>query len=545
MPVKGSLESEDSYDVIVLGSGATGLTAAFTAAREGARVAVFEKNDRVGGTSAWSGGHVWIPGNPHMTEIGAADSTEEAMAYLMALGRGFVDEGLIRAFVENGSQMTRYLEEQGGLEFYAVPGLPDYHPEHPGGKASGGRTMGTPLFSFDELGEWKDRVEVTPYYSPHLRMDETGIGAAVPKTPSPEELQQRASRNERGMGGGLIGLLLAACLREDIDIEVCTPAVDFVVDDGRVAGVVVEDRAGRRTVRAKNGVILATGGFEWNEEYRIAFLRGVVHKPASIPTNTGDGLRMAMKVGAALQNMREAWWIPIAELPPGVNAMNLDMINADRTRPRSIMVNRRGRRFTNEAANYNAFGGAFHQEDVSAFGYANIPAWVIIDHCNLTRYGSVGRPYSGETPPWLIEAPTLGGLAELLGVPAAELEHTVERWNANVTAGVDPDFHRGVSAHDRWWGDPYAKGTVEATLGPLDEPPFYALELKPGTIGTKGGPKTDAHARVIDLDGDVIPGLYAAGNASSPLGPAYPGPGGTLGPNMTFAWIAAQHATSG
>lgn len=536
------MSSTESYDVIVLGSGAAGLTAAFTAAHEGARVALFEKNDRIGGTSAWSGGHVWIPCNPHMAEHGISDSPEEALTYLRSISRGLVDESILRAMVDAGPRMTRYLEEHGGVEFYAVPGLPDYHPEHPGGKPGGGRTMGTPLLKFDELGEWRDKVEVTPYYSVHIRMDESPIGAAIPKPPSDEELARRKRNDERGMGGGLVGMLLRACLRANVHIELSTPGVELVRQGDRVTGVVVEGPGGRRTVTATSGVILATGGFEWNPEYRAAFLRGPVHKPASIPTNTGDGLRMALKVGAALQNMAQAWWIPIVELPPGVNSMNLEMVNNDRTRAGSIMINRLGRRFANEAANYNAIGGAFHQEDVTAFDYANIPAWIIHDHAYLTRFGSLGRPYTGTTPPWLVEAPTLAELAQRLDIPADALEETVRRWNENVATGVDPDFHRGESAHDRWWGDPYQKGSVTATLGPISQPPFYAMKLLPGTLGTKGGPKVDADARVIDIDGKVIAGLYAVGNVSSATGPAYGGPGGTLGPGMTFGWIAGRHA---
>jgi 3-oxosteroid 1-dehydrogenase len=531
-----------SYDVIVLGSGAAGLTAAFTAAREGARVAVFEKNERVGGTSAWSGGHVWIPGNPHMAEIGAQDSAEEAMSYLMSLSRGLLDERLVRAFVDAGPRMVRYLEDFAGIEFFAVPGLPDYHPEHAGGRPGGGRTMGSALFAFDELGEWRDRVEVSPYYAVDLRMDETPLGSAVPKPPSPEERARRAVRDQRGMGGGLVGWLLAACLRAGVDVHVAAPAIELILEDCRVRGVLVASTSGPGAVVAERGVILATGGFEWNDEYRVAFLRGVVSMPTSIPTNTGDGLRMAIRAGAALQNMREAWWIPVTKLPPGVNSMNREMINGDRTRPRSIMVNGSGRRFTNEAASYNAIGGAFHQEDVNAFGYANLPAWLIFDHTYLIQYGSIARPYAGQAPPWLVEAPTLAELAGRLGLPAREFERTVHRWNQNVAAGVDPDFGRGESAHDRWWGDPYRKGSIEGTLGPITDAPFYAMELSIGTIGTKGGPKVDANARVINLDGEPIRGLYAAGNVSSPTGAAYGGPGGTLGPAMTFGWLAGRHA---
>ena len=540
-----SKSKSDAYDVIVLGSGAAGLTAAFTAAHEGARVAVFEKHDRIGGTTSWSGGHVWIPANHHMAEIGVDDDVEQGMTYLMSLGRGIVDERLVRAFVETGPQMAEYLEKHGGLKFFAVPGLPDYYPSNPGGKPGGGRTMGTELFAFDDLGpEMKARIETSPYYPTDFRMDETGIGAAVPKPPSEQERARRKLRDERGMGQSLIGMLITACQREGVEIQESTRAVDLLVENGRVRGVAVENTDARYEVRARSGVILATGGFEWNDEYRATFLRGAVGMPVSIPTNTGDGLRMAMKIGAALQNMREAWWIPAAHLPPGVNAMNREMINGDRTRPRSILINRSGRRFTNEAVNYNGIGGAFHQEDVNAFGYANLPAWLVFDHTYLVQYGSIGRPYTGETPPWLTEAPSLPALADRLGVPPDKLTNTVKRWNANVAAGSDPDFHRGETAHDLWWGDPYKKGTIEGTLGPLEDPPFYALELTIGTLGTKGGPKVDADARVIDLDGDPIPGLYAAGNVSSPTGASYGGPGGTLGPGMTFAWLAGRHAAS-
>jgi succinate dehydrogenase/fumarate reductase flavoprotein subunit len=538
-----SVPDDVPYDVIVLGSGAAGLTAAFTAANEGARVGLFEKNVRVGGTSAWSGGHVWIPNNPHMSELGAKDSTEDGVRYLMSLSRGLLDERLVCALVEAGPRMVRYLEDSRVIEFFGVPGLPDYHPENPGGKPGGGRTMGAPLFPFAELGEWRERVEVCPYYPLDLRMDETPLGSAVPKPPTDEERARRSVRDERGMGGGLVGWLLAGCLHAGVEIHTETPAVELVLsDDGRVSGVLVGSADALSTVVAQRGVILANGGFEWNEEYRTTFLRGAVSMPTSIPTNTGDGLRMAIRAGAALQNMREAWWIPVVKFPLGINSMNREMINGDRTRPRSIMVNRSGRRFTNEAANYNAIGGAFHQEDVNAFGYTNQPAWLLFDHAHLTRYGSAMRPYTGRTPPWLVEAPTLVELAERLELPPDELGRTVERWNENMAAGVDPDYHRGESAHDRWWGDPYKKGSIEGTLGPITDPPFYAMELSIGTIGTKGGPKVDANARVIDLDGEIIDGLYAAGNVSSPMGAAYGGPGGTLGPGMTFGWLAGRDA---
>lgn len=530
----------DEYDVIVLGSGAAGLTAAFTAASKGATVGLFEKADKLGGTSAWSGGHVWIANNPHMAAAGATDSEEEALRYLGSLGRGVADEALTRAFVRGGPRMVEYLDREAHTGFYVCVGFPDYHPQNPGGKSGGGRTIETPLFPFAELDEWADRVTEGPYLDKSLVMTETLLGSAVPQPPSEQERARRAERDERGLGQGLVGRLLRSALDVGVEPHVSHRATNLILEERRVAGVVFDTPGGERRVTARQGVILATGGFEWNEEFKAAYLRGALTHPVSIPTNEGDGLVMAMRAGAALQNMREAWWAPVAELPEGVNAMNRVMINADRTRPRSIIVNRRGRRFTNEAASYNAIGGAFHQEDVTAFDYANLPSWLVFDAEYLRRFGSIGRSAEGGTPPWLTEAATLEELAAKIGIPGDELVRTVERWNENVAAGVDPDFHRGESAHDLWWGDPYAKGTIEATLGPIDQGPFFALELHIGSLGTKGGPKVDEHARVIDIDGEPIEGLYAAGNVSSPTGMAYAGAGGTLGPAMVFGFLAGE-----
>ncbi|MGW1089163.1 FAD-dependent oxidoreductase [Streptomyces sp. NPDC002596] len=536
----------EPYDVIVLGTGAAGLTAAVTAAEGGARVGLFEKAAVIGGTTSWSGGHVWIPCNPHQAAIGVEDSEDEAYEYIMSLSRGLLDERLIRTYLKAGPEMVRFLDERAGTEFHAVPDFPDYHPEHPGGKPGGGRTIECPLFPFAELGKWQEKMTRTPYYpTEHLTMSETSLGAVVPEVPSPEEMARRADRDERGRGQALVGRLLNALLEAGVEPRLEHRARELATEGGRVVGVRFDTPEGPREVRAERGVVLATGGFEWNEEYKRAFLRGPLTHPVSMKTNTGDGLYMAMKAGAMLGNMREAWWIPAADLPEGINDMNRAMINADRTRPRSIMVNRRGRRFTNEAANYNAFGGAFHAEDVGAFEYANLPSWLIFDQEYLRRYGTIGPHPAGEEPPaWLKAYATLDELAEGIGAPAEELKATVQRWNDNCAKGADPDFHRGGSAHDRWWGDPAHKGDVRGTLGPIDEPPYYAIKVVSGGLGTKGGPRTDQHARVLDLDGQVIEGLYAAGNVmASPFGMTYGGAGGTLGPAMVFGHLAGLHAT--
>lgn len=537
----------EAVDVVVLGTGAAGLTAAFTAAHAGARVAVFEKHDQLGGTSAWSGGQVWLPANPQQAAAGVADSYEEGRAYLMSLSRGLMEERLVDAFLAAGPDAVRFLDDEAGTEFYVVPDFPDYHPEHPGGKPGGGRTIECPVFSFHELGQWAPRITRSPYTPQYLAMTETPLGAVTPPQLPPGEIERRQAADIRGGGQALIGRLLKACLGLGIEPELRMRARELIVEDGAVTGVRLESSDGDVVVQPSRAVILACGGFEWNEEYKRAFLRGPLTHPVSIPTNTGDGLYMAMKAGAMLSNMREAWWSAIADVPPGVNDMNRVMILSDRTRPRSIMVNRKGRRFTNEAANYNAFGGAFHTEDVSAFEYANLPSWLIFDQGYLRAYGTTGMHPPGETPPsWLRAYPTLRELADDLGIDADNLERTVAEWNVTVELGRDLEFGRGDSAHDRWWGDPYFKQDVRGTLGPLEEAPFYAIRVESGALGTKGGPRVDTAARVLDLDGEVIEGLYAAGNVmGSPMGATYGGAGGTLAPAITFGYLAARHATAG
>jgi hypothetical protein len=245
--------------------------------------------------------------------------------------------------------------------------------------------------------------------------------------------------------------------------------------------------------------------------------------------------------------MREAWWIPVGEVPVSANPVGRILVNGQRTLPHSIMVNRRGRRFTNEAANYNAFGAAFHVEDVSRFEYANLPCWLIFDQHYVDTYGfRIGAGSRGHgVPDWIVRADSPAELGDALGIDADELEATVARWNAQCAAGHDPDFGRGDSAFDCWWGDPHRKGRRDATLGPLDRGPYYAFQIHSGALGTKGGPRVDPDARVLDLSGEPIPGLYAAGNVmGSPFGMTYGGPGGTIGPAMVFGYLAGRHAAA-
>ncbi len=538
----------EQFDVVVIGTGAAGLTAAVVAAEEGARVGVFEKADLVGGTAAWSGGQVWIPNNPHMREIGIADDRDRAITYIMSLSRDLLDADLVEAYVDAGPEMIGYLEAGSPVQFYAVPGMPDYHPEFPGGNPEGGRTIECPIYPFAELGEWADRVTPSPYFSnPHITMSETPLGKAIPDPPGAAELERRLVRDERGCGQALIGRLLRACLDRSVEPRTGWAARELIMDGNAVVGVTFDSPDGTVDVAAARGVILGSGGFEWAPDLCRAFLRGPMTHPVSIETNTGDGLRMSMKAGAMLANMREAWWIPVASVPIEENPMGRVLINGQRTLPHSIMVNKRGRRFTNEAANYNAFGGAFHVEDVSRFEYANLPCWLVFDQNYAEKYGfRVASGVEGKgVPEWVARADTPAALAELIGADPSGLTDQFARWNAQCADAHDPDFGRGDSAFDRWWGDPYLKGSVEATLGPLEAAPYYAVEIHSGCLGTKGGPKVNRHAQVVDVGGDPVPGLYAAGNVmGSPFGMTYGGAGGTLGPAMVFGYIAGRHAAA-
>ncbi|MBI1179706.1 MAG: FAD-dependent oxidoreductase [Alphaproteobacteria bacterium] len=537
--------SMQEFDVVVLGTGAAGLTAAIRAHDGGARVGVFEKGDKLGGTSAWSGGMIWIPNNHHMAEIGVSDSAEDAMTYIMSLSHGMIEEELAQAFVDTGPEMVRWMEEHTPVQFRIVEGFPDYHPEFPCGKTEGGRSMECPLFSFRELGAWGDRITRSYFFTLPLTMAESTIGGGVYGGVPAEEIERRQAAGEWGCGHSLIGRLLKGCLDRGIEPVTGARAVELVMEDGRVAGVRFEGADGPFQVRSRGGVVLATGGFEWNPEMVKSFLRGPMTSPVSIPTNTGDGLKMSMKAGASLGNMREAWWMPAVEIPGdrGDGRPFQYIFQGERARPGAIMVNRKGRRFTNEAANYNAFGAAFHVQDVTHFEYVNLPCWSICDQACIDTYGFIRTTPGEPVLDFVTRADSLAELAGKLGIPADALEETVARWNASVEAGGDPDFGRGDSAQDNWWGDATKRGLKEATLGKLTKPPFYAVEVASGSLGTKGGPKTDTQARVLDLDGAPIPGLYAAGNVmASAMGMTYGGAGGTLGPGMVFGYLAGRHA---
>ena len=531
-------------DVVVLGTGVAGLTAALAAAHSGASVKVFEKSPFVGGTSAMSGGIIWMPNN-HLQEFaGVEDSRQKALAYLDALSLGQIDSDMASTFVDKGPEMLQWVEEVTPCSFHIIENYPDYHPEHPGGLPNGGRSLDNALFALPELGDWGKLLRNHERGNP-VMLTETPLGGAT-SSPSRETLEGRVTKGEIGMGLALVAALLKALLDLGIEPETQSQAIKLLSSDDGVIGVTVNCKGEGIDVFANNGVIIATGGFEWNSELVRTFLKGPMTAPAGNPDNTGDGLQMAMAVGAKLGNMRNAWWVPVVRVPGEelFGHPSVRLILLERTRPYSFMVNKYGSRFTNEAGNYNAMGGAFHAFDPQKFEYPNEPCWLIFDHQHKLKYEVAGCPAGENIPDWIFSDKSIEGLAKKIEVDGDTLRRTLDRFNTYAAIGQDPDFHRGESAYDTFNGDQTLEG-VQATLKPLESAPFYAVRLESGALGTNGGPKTDVTGRVLSLSGGVIPGLYAAGNAmAAPTGMVYGGAGGTLGPAMTFGYIAGGAAAS-
>ncbi|MDI1290626.1 MAG: FAD-dependent oxidoreductase [bacterium] len=539
------MPSSISHDVVVLGTGAGGLVAALAAARAGVSVGIYEKADLVGGSTAISGGVVWIPLNHHQDEDGIADSREDALDYLDSLSLDRMDPELAATFVDNGRETIEWLEDVTSIRFSILPDYPDYQPENPGGRPAGGRSLDPGLFAFPRLGEWSGRI-ARSRRSAHLTIADTTLGGGTGFLDD-ETAAYRSENDLRGCGNALVGPLLEALLGLGVEPVLNSPARDLIVEDGRVVGARILIDGVEETVLATRGVVLATGGFEWNPDLVREFLRGPMTAPTSVPTNTGDGLLMAMRTGARLANMGQAWWVPAVQIPgdTAFGTQRSSLVNRERTLPGSIMVNARGRRFTNEASNYNSLGGAFHQMDSSTFGYANLPAWLVFDAHHAREYGSFGTPAGDPIGDWIERAPTVRELADLVGIDPSGLEETVSRWNRFVDAGRDEEFRRGESAYDRWSGDGRHRFTKASTLGRLDEGPYYAVPIQPGALGTSGGPRTDAKGRVLDTRMNPIPGLFAAGNvAAAPTAMAYGGAGGTLGPILVFGRRAGESAAA-
>jgi succinate dehydrogenase/fumarate reductase flavoprotein subunit len=526
-----SIRDEDSTmgrSVVVAGSGAAGLAAALAAAEAGVEVTVLECHTHVGGSTALSGGVAWIPANHLVPD----DSPGEAQRYLYELALGDADHGLIDVFCFEAAAVARRLEELTDIRWQALP-YPDYHAERPGGRTQGGRSL-EPL-PVRPTEATRSKVRTTP----NLRGMVTYLELATQQVDR-AEIRRRTQEGILTMGPGLIAGLLDALIDRGVTVLTESRARGLILDDrGGVCGVATpsEEIRGR--------VVLATGGFERNAALARAFLGGPVQAPVGAPWARGDGLRMAMTVGAALGNMSEAWWSPAMRVP----GEEIDgqpfyrLILTERARPGTLMVDRNGVRFADEAQNYNDLGRSLFAFDAATFDLPRVPAWMLFDGEYRRTYHLGPLRRDDPDPDWLVTADTLAGLAGSIGVPVDHLEATVERFNRHAAAASDPDFRRGEYAYDLFVGDGSAP---HPTLRPLDTPPFFAVEILPGCLGTKGGARTDSDGRVQHADGrGVLRGLYAAGNAAaSPFGYGYPGAGGTIGPALVFGMRAGAAAAS-
>jgi len=500
--------------VVVVGSGAAGLAAALAAADSGASVTVLERDDLLGGTTAISGGIVWAPANRWELAAGISDSPEAALAYLQSLATGDVDHELMAAFVADVARVVDEIERRTPLSWAVLPAWPDYHSELPSG-LDGGRSI------------WPRPLTLTPELAARVRRPLDVVDDAAPANDGVVL---------RGVVRGhvLVGGLLAALLERGVDVRSGVRALRLLTDGGEVTGV----ECGSESFRGR--VILATGGFQHDRRLAATFLPVPMVAPLGPPGCTGDGLRMALSVGAELGNMTEGWWMPAISVP----GEQLDgsplyrQLHSERAQPGSIMVDRGGRRFVDEAQNYGDVGRAMHRFDASAHRYPAAPCWLVFDGAYRRRYPIGPLEPSQPDPAWLVQAGTPADLALKIGAPA--LPATIEEFNAGAGRGEDPLFGRGTLPYDRWVGDSSAP---HPTLAPLAEAPLYAVAVHAGCLGTKGGPRTDADGRVLDRDRRPIAGLYAAGNAAaSPFGTATAAGGATIGPALVFGFRAGEAA---
>ena len=536
-----SATSDLEVGVIVVGSGAAALAAALASHDSGARVTVVERTDAVGGTTAVSGGGVWMPGN-HVS--GATDSREEALAYMRRLSAGRAPDELLARYVDEGPDVLAGLEKRTRLRFEAMS-WPDYHPEMEGARPSG-RMLEPALFDAGLLGEWAGRLRRAPVLGLPLTLQESTVEWTPSYTPErfdAARIKQRVEAHQVACGQALVAGLLEGCLARGIEPVLGARAVELIVHDGAVGGVVLE-QDGRRIDAPARAVVLASGGYEWNAELRSRFLPGPLTHPTTPPANEGDALLMAMEVGADLANMNEAWWYPAGAVPGETyeGRQLARFISVERTAPHSIMVDRFGRRFVNEAANYNDMQKAFFAYDANEAAPRHLPCWVVLDEQYRSRYPVMTVRPGAPDPDWLIAGDSLEGLAAKAGIDPVGLSETVGRWNALVASGRDRDFGRGDSLYDRFHGDPTAP---HPTLGTIEQPPYYACPVYLGAVGTSGGPRTDARGRVQHVRDRPIPGLYGAGNAiASPAGPAYFGGGTTIGMALVWGHVAGTDAAA-
>ncbi len=553
---------DKEVDLLVVGSGAGGMASALYAADTGADVLIVEKEALWGGTSATSGAGIWIPASDQAREAGFADNVDDAFTYVRGLSADNVPDAQIRAYVENAHRMLRWLTEKTPISYCAFP-YPDYHAENPGGSPTGYRTHMPLPIDGRALG---DDVATLRFASPaaclfgylNWHFDETYILLFRAKgwqwhlakswlrywLDLPFRLKSRKDRRLT-LGNALAGGLRMALNAKNVPLWLDSPMESLISEDGQVTGAVVRHGRQMLRIRARKGVVLAAGGFDKNAAMRAQYapLYPTALYSGGTGGNMGDAINAGAEQGAALRNMQSAWAAPVFYVP-GEDRGRLCTI--ERALPGSLIVHQGGARYLNEAASYHIVGQQMARR-AAEYGDAS-PSWFIFDHVYRHKY-PVGpllplipdALQSSSVRQIMKKGRSIAELAQKIGVDAAVLEGTIARYNAHAAAGEDPDFARGDAAYDKMYGDPSV--TPNPCLRPLSQGPFYAMPIYPGDIGTNGGLVTSGDGQVLRADGSAIPGLYAIGNcAASAMGESYPGAGVTIGPALTFGYLAAKHA---
>ena len=558
------MEGGETFDVVVIGSGAAGAMAALRSAEAGLSVLIVEKAHKFGGTSATSGGVMWIPNHG----LGSDDSREQVMEYLASVTSGPVNPEKMAAYVDQAPKMAQYLKAS-GVELIVSP-WPDYFPDKPGARAD--RSLICPTYDGRRLGDNRyslmreqfNRFKLFSRYAMDLTetfalmMQQKGwrkVAANVIRRYWMDRGTRKVSHRDRRFtqGAALLGATYEQVFKKGVQLRMETRLERMITDaSGVVTGVEVSSFGRPYTINARHGVVLAAGGFEWNQELRDRFYPApglINHSSTPEGANRGEALIAAEKLGADTEHTEEGWWIPTMTLPMprASNFHETHQAAFDVGRPWSVCVNRNGARFVDEATGYDSFGQAMVADHIKSG--ANCPCWLVFDAKFRAKFSAGGLMPWAHTPErkvpadwwdhYVFKADTIEGLAAKIHVPVEALAQTVTNMNGYAKTGVDPEFGRGGNIYDQFFGDPTV--APNPNLGLIDKAPFYAVPINNGDLGTKGGIKTDARARVIDKAGKPIEGLYAAGNCSgNPFGACYPGAGGTIGPAMTFGFIAAN-----
>jgi len=555
-------------DVVIVGSGGGGMTAALTVDAAGLDALVVEKSSHFGGSTALSGGGIWVPGAPAQRREGYAPDPDGVVEYLRLITDGLVSEARIRQYVESSPQMLEFLEGLSPwLEFVWKPGYADYYPDLPGGSELGS-TINVPPIDLRKLGDdeekllkplalapkgiWLGPKELRSFY--RIRQSWAGKGVLL-KLISRMVRARVFGERIAAIGQSLAARLRLAMKERGVPLWLDSPMAELLTDaDGSVTGALVEREGSKRRIGARRGVILASGGFDhdlaWRKEHQP-----VVDQDWSFgnPASIGDGIRAGERVGAATELLDEAWWFPAIQWPDG----RMQFMLNERMMPAQFIVNGEGKRFINEAAPYMDFGHAMIDGQKS--GVTHIPCWLITDHRSFNRYVVGGHlpipkipwapvPTGRKVPAAWLESGVVKAamgwdeLARKIAVPADQLRATATRFDELARKGHDDDFNRGDSVYDNYYGDPTL---ANPNLYPLGDPPYYAFRIVLGDLGTSGGLLTDEYARVLRPDGSVVPGLYAVGNTSAAvMGRSYAGAGATIGPAMTFGFVAAKHCVA-